>query len=268
MSRVSKALTAYELARRRGVLKRFGHLLELSDEVDRNASDSQFSGRRSLNSDFQGKIYYVFDENVFELFLSPADKWAYCANFYADVWGGGDEQMARHYSAKAGMIAAEFLFSGALPGMSPGDPVFMTPWHYGELKRRLYLLRGSFAKRAREQGDNHQTVQQYRDEDERYIHLESDQSPADQFKRALDRASPQTRRDALRFVEITKDYTAALRFLSARALAPRLVEDTVIEPLEQLKWLYSDVMAQVRTLELPLRAQGQRQGLRRAQCPD
>ena len=121
----------------------------------------------------------------------------------------------------------------------------MTPWHYGELKRRLYLLRGSFAKRARGQGDNHQTVQQYRDEDERYIHLESDQSPADQFKRALDRASPQTRRDALRFVEITKDYTAALRFLSARALAPRLVEDPSSSPLEQLKWLYSDVMAQV-----------------------
>src|SRR4051812_14700521 len=85
-----------------------GELLDLNADLERNASDTRFSGR-SANVDFEGRNYYVFDENIFELFVQPQGHWTYCSNFYSPDWNK-DKKESAHFSAQAALIAAEYLF--------------------------------------------------------------------------------------------------------------------------------------------------------------
>lgn len=232
----------------RRVLRRLGLLLDLNNDLARNASDTRFSGRSAPSIDFEGENYYVFDTDIFELFIQPLEHASYCANFYGDDWG--HEGKSRLYSAQAGLIAAEYLFSGDLPGLARDGPIYMTEWHYSELKKRLYSLRGVLSRRAKQALETDQKVENYLEEFERHVHLGGGDSPTDELDRALELAAPETRADALRFLKLAPEPRAVLRFVTARELAPRLVQDVVIEPLEQLNRVYSEILSRVRPLSI------------------
>ncbi|HEY0012108.1 MAG TPA: hypothetical protein VGB79_04560 [Allosphingosinicella sp.] len=233
----------------RRVLRRLGHLLELNADLDRNASDTRFSGKSTPEVNFEGRNYYVFDENVFELFIQPLESWQYCSNFYGPPWEADEnDRDARKYSAQAGLIAAEYLFSGAIPGLPPDAPIYMTEWHYKELKLRLYRRRRVLTQLARKKLNVEQEAERYVEEFQSAVYLGAGNSSADQLARALNGASSDTIDDAKRFMSIVDEPTAVVRFIFARELAQRLVDDKVLEPLEQLDRVYAEVMARVRPL--------------------
>ena len=232
----------------RRVLRRLGHLLELNADLDRNASDTRFSGKAAPEVHFEGRNYYVFDENVFELFIEPIECWQYCSNFYGPPWDADNDLEGREFSAQAGLIAAEYLFSGAIPGLAPNSPIFMTEWHYEELKKRLYKRRRELTVVARRKIETEQEGERYVREFENAVYLGRRDSSADQLERALNGASPETRADAERFRSIVNEPSAILRFVAARELAQRLVDDKVLEPLQQLDRAYAETMARVRPL--------------------
>lgn len=234
----------------RRVLRRLGHLLELNADLDRNASDTRFAGKSTPEVNFEGRNYYVFDENVFELFIQPIECWQYCSNFYGSAWEAtaGDEQQARAFSAQAGLIAAEYLFSGAIPGLDPDAPIFMTEWHYEELKKRLDRRRKDLARRVQDKLRNGQDAETYVAEFQNAVYLGRQDSTVDQLGRALNGASASTVEDAKRFMSIINEPTAVIRFVAARELAQRLIDDEVLEPLQQLDRVHAEILARVRPL--------------------
>ena len=54
----------------RGVLRRLGHLLSLTSDAERNSNDKKFA-ERTEEGRVGGRIHYVFDTNLFELFIQP-----------------------------------------------------------------------------------------------------------------------------------------------------------------------------------------------------
>lgn len=107
-------------------LRKFWRLLELTRDMDRNESDADFIRNG-------GKILYVFDENIFELFIRPQAylKYArYIELFYADYWRDEIDDVAvadnmREINAQSALITAEYIFSGVLPGQESGS-IYMT----------------------------------------------------------------------------------------------------------------------------------------------
>lgn len=233
-----------ELQRR--VLKRFSRLLDLNADLDRNGDDTRFSGKMTHGAPFAGTNHYVFDENAFELLINPLVAWRYCANFYAEDWGPVEVE-GQSYSAEAGLIAAEYLFSGQLPGMVPDAPIFITEWHYFQLKKRLQTLRGQLFKKARALKGN-SIAETYVNEFAFQAQLEETLSTDALLERALSLASDVTRDDLRRFMGLANNAETALRFVEARNLATRLVADQVVEPLHQLDRVYTEMLAKVRPL--------------------
>jgi len=223
----------------RGVLRRLGHLLSLTSDADRNFNDKGFAGRAGDGLE-GGRIHYVFDTNLFELFIHPLKHYTFAENFYATRWGTG--RGAKHFSAQAALVAAEFLFSDDLPGLQTDAPIYVTEWHYKELRARLRLLRSGLREKVEIMDSEEQEISRY---------LARITGLGGGFSKMMETAPPVLQRDVQQFLSRdAENIPAAERFVLARELAELLVDDEVLEPLQQLLRIYSDVLPRVRPLNL------------------
>lgn len=238
------AISSDPQRRHRAVLKKFGSLLELKGDIDRNESDRNFLDGAD-DPQNPRRIYYVFDENVFELFLDPSAQPSYCENFYAPVWSPRSPVKGKRYSAQAGLIAGEYLFSQGLPGRLRGDPIFLTKWHYLELQRRVRRLDRTLRRNAAELGSA--SAPEFA-EASRMAALSREVTTKRELDKLLKLADSDVRADIRRFLSAENDLPAAVRALLARELTSRLTADRILEPLHQLRRYYAEILSRIRPL--------------------
>lgn len=115
------------------VLAQILRLVDVTRDIERNIDDARFDAAG-------GRMHYVFDENVFEMFVNPKRWKSRTATFHSPFWlRRAGEPPSRNWSsiaAQSALIASEFLFSGTLPGQRTSD-IYMTEWHSWELRDRV-----------------------------------------------------------------------------------------------------------------------------------
>jgi hypothetical protein len=207
------------------ILSQLSKLLEFTRDISRNESDTNFA-------EAGGKIIYVFDTNVFELFIEPDARSRYAEIFHSPVWLQDRPNISelRNFSAQSALVAAEFLFSGRLPGQE-NSYIHMTEWHFGELaSRRLDLttsLKEEFAALT-----------------------EGSASSSAKFQGLAETATNQlavddlTESDAKLFALQTSDASAIQRFRETRLAARYLVQDNYLIKVHQLKRIGSKEIAE------------------------
>jgi TIR domain len=118
------------------VLVQLWRLLELSCDMYRNMDDETFATSG-------GQIEYVFDENIFEMFVRPKRHANFVSTFYSSLWPqakSAHEQ--QRLSRQTALVTAEHLLSGNLVGQF-GKRLHMTHWHFEEFGRRVFLIEKS-----------------------------------------------------------------------------------------------------------------------------
>uniref|UniRef100_B0T9H1 Uncharacterized protein n=1 Tax=Caulobacter sp. (strain K31) TaxID=366602 RepID=B0T9H1_CAUSK len=190
------------------VLRQILQLVDITKDIERNQDDCRFN-------DMGGRINYIFDENIFEVFVHPKRWKGRTSTFHSRFWlkrSGRDQARAwSSIAAQATLMTAEYLFSGQLPGQKPGDPIFLSEWHSWELRERVDALTEQFRRLAQ---DGALTPAVFG-------------SVAEQPFLREDLAK--LRRDGNEWSREALD-----RFVFTRTAAHALAEDSVIEPLEQL----------------------------------
>ena len=230
---------------KRRVLKKFGRLLDVMSDISRSSRDTEFA---EYNGVEPNKIYYVFDENVFELFINPKENSNFCTNFYGQGWDGG--RKAKEYSAQAALVAGEYLFSGNLPGFGTDGQILLSEWHYYQLIRRLRKIRGDLRHGGEYEAD---AARIRRETEEAFARRDAldGLSIADMIKSIRSR---ELREDARIFAEFIpskhKDQaeTAVRRFVLAREQARLLANDERLEPLQQIDRIYKDILPNIELL--------------------
>jgi hypothetical protein len=120
---------------------------DLSLELDRNADDSEFlRGTRGFRDDAQpGRMTFVFDSNIFEVFVDPTISRARQASFHSEEWGEGmaegriSGRDCRTIAAQTAALTTEYLFSDAFLKRGDGN-IYLTEFHYKELTLRVRQL--------------------------------------------------------------------------------------------------------------------------------
>ena len=140
--------------------------LELCLDMERNESDGKYA-RSPLNPE----IVYVFDEDVFELFVGAFDELEekqdskariyrdrrqavgifHTRQWRRDVISATREEQRIRTNRQSALLTSEWLFSGKLPGMRDGT-VYVSSQHLVELGNRWSRLMDYFRQRFREEG--------------------------------------------------------------------------------------------------------------------
>jgi hypothetical protein len=115
-------------------LKQLSHLVDINDDLDRRSTDAK-------HVEAGGTINYIFDENIFEIFVKPHEWGEQVALFHAGLLQPKHfhEQKWRKINAQSAVLTGEYLFSASLPGQR-GGAIYMTPFHREELIHRAYSL--------------------------------------------------------------------------------------------------------------------------------
>lgn len=118
---------------RTSFINRLRRFLDIGNDLTRYRNDREFA----LDGN---EILYVFDSQVFRMFVQPG-KWSNSiTSFYARDWI--DERQPKEWEPlqqQAALISAEFLLSGNLDG-SRNQRIYITPWHGIELKNAIENL--------------------------------------------------------------------------------------------------------------------------------
>ena len=113
-------------------------LYDLSLDITRHESDIEFARAG-------GTIHYTFDQNVFELFLRPFDRYAYVMRQNEVTWNVGSSGERRRQTAiQSALLTGEVLFGGSLPGQKT-PTWYITEWHRWEFMERISTLLGDSA---------------------------------------------------------------------------------------------------------------------------
>jgi hypothetical protein len=251
------------------------HLLEFTRDMDRNVDDGRFAKGRL--------IHYVFDENVFEFFVGARsqriergadagqllfeDKRRYSAIFHLEPWRDRTDDSSKErrwirVNRQTAVATGEYLFCGHLPGQREGR-LYLTEWHWRELKSRFKILFDHFvagAKRAdaasRDADGKHPPIDQIQREINQTLAFahEADLT-ADQL---IDRVSlAQVDQDEIAndLVKLKKsdaaiDDESLLKFATARIISSKLIDDHFVEPLQQIKRIYSEFASRLSPLQM------------------
>ena len=199
----------------RPVLEQVLRFVDITRDLERNQDDGSFAKD-------DGTIFYVFDENVFEMFVRPARWKDRTATFYSAFWHRRAHSSDRHgwgaIAAQSALIAAEYLLSGQLPGQRDGT-IFLTEWHQWELRERVEALI-----------DHHRKL------------LAAAPTLAKPISASID-DQPFLRSDLL-ILKAQQGWSqeAIDRFMVTRQAANVLAADNLLEPIEQLGRLVSREM--------------------------
>lgn len=191
------------------LLRQVLRLVDITRDIERNRDDALWKANGKT-------IDYVFDENIFELFIDPKDMREVSATFHGAAWSPPHGDGARNraaIAAQAALITSEYLMSGQLPGQRD-EAIHMTEWHMWELKQRI----DHYIERFRHQdGSGHGggmasiSRHPYLIDDLQYFQQRGGRWTAE----AID------------------------RFVVARKTAHTLAEDQFVEPMEQVRRIVS-----------------------------
>lgn len=236
-------------------------LLEFTRDMDRNRDDASFARHR------QG-VHYVFDENVFEFFIGARtqrsdisesdkkiifeDKRKYSAVFHLFEWRDKPEDQSERadwtrMNRQTALVTAEYLLGGHLPGQKTRR-LYITEWHAAELAHRFNLLFKHFtekAKSARAKGTN---IDRDQRDISRIVDLVAKSRPEVSellAKSALRTTDINLIRADLRKLEKVDgiDRPTLIDFVAARIFAAKLIGDDILEPLQQLRRVFSKEIA-------------------------
>lgn len=133
--------------------RRLATLIEISAEMSLNAEDGLFSRARVRDS--ESKIYYVFDQNVFEFFVNPDSRTRkYSALFHQEEWRDESMDPEDYWILVNEMHAvqtAEYLLSGSLPGQED-HLVLMTSTHKHQTAQSYSVLVSECVEKYRTPG--------------------------------------------------------------------------------------------------------------------
>jgi len=207
------------------LLSLYFQLLDLSLDMERNRDD--FAFRQD-----GGKIWYVFDENLLELFIDPRDHRGRMASLHSAEWGSRKPEGAassRSYVAQTALATTEYLFSGDLPGQERGT-VYMTEWHRWEFTHRVERLQWQQVHRLRaaigEMKERFGAV--------RKVLAVLDRDPDRAIALVTDR---RLAADLVAYRQREPTQEALKTYLATRLSLDVLANDDVIEPAEQLRRL-------------------------------
>lgn len=221
----------------RDILEQQIQMLNLVQGIERNQSDEMFEADG-------GRIHYVFDENVFEMFVMPKRMRSFVGTFQSTFWKRfADPAHFRawpSFNAQSAMLAAEYLLSGELPGQEDSKLLFMTPWHMNELSNRVGELTVELRGRIEAAQLEGRTSSVERDLDSWFRSKQGRADATDPYFWAPLAREPQLREDLDNLQSHGNVEPARIdRFAAARILARVLSEDTYFEPVEQLARLVS-----------------------------
>lgn len=206
-------------------LSRLARLTDLVEGAD-------FYGDDSGHAAAGGDIHYVFDENVFEMFVHAQRHADYVNLFHNGMWHNQRKWSAgwRDINAQSALLTGEYLFSGSLPGQSD-EVVHISDWHRHELLQRSYDMMRHF----RWGGAPNELVREYLYRMARLRAAMGAQSGPD-HEEAL---QPQILNDVrvLREAGVTEPDLDA--YLSARVSVEALATDEHLVPLLQLERILS-----------------------------
>jgi hypothetical protein len=217
-------------------------IANISRDLDRSREDTQFA-------EGLGKIIYVLDENIFEMFIKPFEHDRKVETFYSPEWGSKrvNARVRRRYEAQSALIAAEHLICGNLPG-NADNQLYMTEPHRWELFARLGELtdemRDSLANREAMIEDLHAKIAALKGL--------ADQKPSlNPLKDQLDRTLAEDLEEDIEALKVRSGHNAALnRIRAARVAAEILANNKLAEPLDQLRRLTSEaVRGRIRDLQ-------------------
>jgi hypothetical protein len=196
--------------------------LDLSRDLERNRDDALFKREG-------GKINYVFDASVFELFVNPQDQRGRPASLHTFWWAlhSDQEALARWptFVSQTVLLTCEYLFSGNLPGQRDGT-LYMTQWHRWELARRVEQL-----------AQGYEDLWRGASEDQRRTWLEQFSNPVDDSgsQSSHDASDPDLLDDFRRLQsETTASSDLLKKFKGIRHALRAFAADEVVEPREQL----------------------------------
>lgn len=216
-------------------VQRLLRILDLSRDLERNRDDNAF-GRLG------GRITYVFDENIFEMFVRPWKHASHVETFHGDLWiplAGGNTKHWRSIEAQSALVTAEYLLEADLPGAT-SDRIYLTDPHRWEFASRVEALSEDLQQ---EIADNPSLTSSLRGKLEMFLEfVEAAEAPGStptrRHRLQLKTAELWEDIDALRGSEVSP--AVIERFGATRVAAEILALDTVLEPLEQIHRLGSD----------------------------
>jgi hypothetical protein len=229
------------------VLRQLWRLMELNADIDRNQSDGAFAARG-------GTIRYIFDENVFELFVRPFMRADYVEAFHNPPTKHDrlySKDVARAVTAQSALICGEYLFSGRLPGQRDRS-IYMTEWHFWELHDQLAQRRQELEVQMTEAQEK-RPLDDFLKNIEEIAALRADKAPTS-LDRLLQQVDPLTAVDASELRKRGSSEEVLRRFVVAREAARMLAEDQLMGPLEQLDRIFSrEIAPNIRPLHLDFR---------------
>lgn len=213
------------------LLRAILRLVDVDSDIQRNENDHHYA----LTG---GRIDYVFDASVFEVFIDPKDPRGYATSLHAPLWNdltSSEPQVDREIAWQSALLTSEYVLSGKLPGQI--DPrILMTTWHREELARRhRHLI---------EKYHNHHDVLDQKKLKVKFTELRDAYSlyfSSDRSNKLLSRLSEQLRDDValIKAAAGNGDSNgnvddASLRYIATRLLLRALANDDHFEPAEQL----------------------------------
>jgi hypothetical protein len=231
-------------------------LLEFTRDMDRNTSDSRFAKAGN-------HIHYVLDETVFEFFIGAhnqtgkdptdrmlyQDKRKYSAAFHLEQWrddptNTSNERRWTRINRQTALITGEYLLGGDLPGQYK-QRLYLTEWHATELRRRMLRLLPHFqTKASRSEKAASENIQRGI---EAVVSMVSD--PELKVEELIAKADialldlAAIRSDVKKLKGAGVDNSNLINFAAARILAANLIDDDVVEPLQQIRRIYSREIA-------------------------
>jgi len=206
--------------------RRVAELYDFSLDITRHENDMQFASEG-------GKIHYVMDENIFEMFIEPYENFSYVVRDGEISRGGGYAvQRRRRRAIDSAMLTAETILSGTLPGQSGGQ-FFLTEWHRSELMGRVSDLLGEL---------KHPQDERFRSAFEQVLSAKED-ILNDGYNQAGSIVGQKAGAEAEQGAD------AARRIVRLRAATRTLATDDIVEPMHQLiRVLKDDEAGRFRSL--------------------
>lgn len=199
-------------------------LYDFSLDIERHEDDAYFVENG-------GQIQYVFDENIFEMFVFPKNNWTHVERSPSVFTGKrlvGRRRLRQIQDMQTALATAEILFGGNLPGQK-GGKIFLTEWHRWELLARTNEILGNYS------GSN---IGAFRQAAKSLLPKKLDywknEMSLDKLK--FDpKGDPQVSSDIEELnLEETLDFSTLQSFIRNRDVAYLLADDDNVEPAQQL----------------------------------
>jgi hypothetical protein len=208
------------------VLRLIFSFLDLSRDVERNREDAKFRNGG-------GTINYIFDANVFEVFIDPEDDRGHAASLHTPRWANEHARSSSgawsSIASQTALLTSEYLLGGSLPGQKNSN-IYMTQWHRWELTRRVPVIAAEYDTTWKEASEAKRVAWLRR--------FYETFDPDAETKRDIQsdaREDPYLANDVERFRQSGHDDADAIRdFISMRRAVRAMASDEVVEPREQL----------------------------------